>query len=101
MTYSASHNIPFLATGGGHGYSGSLGALQNGLELDLGNFNSVEVDPERNLLTIGGAVRFRDVEQKVYEAGKAIGRAPSRFLMGLLALMLTWPIIKPLANVLV
>jgi fumiquinazoline A oxidase len=64
--------VPFLATGGGHGYSGSLGALQNGIELDMGNFNNVSVDAAKNLLTIGGSVKFSDFMGPVYSAGKAI-----------------------------
>jgi FAD/FMN-containing dehydrogenase len=64
--------VPFLATGAGHGYSGSLGALQNGIELDLGNFNRVSVDATNDLMTLGGSVKFSDLMDPLYSAGKAI-----------------------------
>ncbi|PYI11870.1 FAD-binding domain-containing protein [Aspergillus sclerotiicarbonarius CBS 121057] len=84
VRYATLHNISFLATGGGHGYSGSLGALQNGLELDLGYFNSVTVDAANNLMTVGGAVRFSDVEEPCYAVGKAfpVGACPCVGLAG-------------------
>ncbi|CAL8579516.1 hypothetical protein XPA_005256 [Xanthoria parietina] len=61
ITYAASSSIPFLSTGGGHGFAISLGKLANGIEIDLSNFNNVSVDVRANTLTIGGAVRIRDV----------------------------------------
>ncbi|KAL3250621.1 hypothetical protein ABHI18_011094 [Aspergillus niger] len=71
VRYASFHGIPFLATGGGHGYSGSLGALENGIELDLGYFNSVTIDTANNMMTVGGAVTFSGVEETCYRAGKA------------------------------
>ncbi|OCK73149.1 Glucooligosaccharide oxidase [Lepidopterella palustris CBS 459.81] len=71
IKYAAQNNVSFLATGGGHGYSGSLGALHDGIELVMGNFKSVEVDTAKNLMTVGGSARFRDVTGPCYAAGKA------------------------------
>ena len=75
-----SNNIPFLATGGGHGYSTSFGELENGIQLDLGGFKTVEVDKEASTLTVGGAVTFQDVYEPLYAAGKEIRKAYSCFV---------------------
>ncbi len=66
------NNIPFLATGAGHGYSTTFGGCQNGLEIDLGYFKRVEVDKEDNKLTIGGSVTFAEIVDPLYSAGKEI-----------------------------
>ncbi|KAL8940821.1 MAG: hypothetical protein Q9216_002610 [Gyalolechia sp. 2 TL-2023] len=65
----AQRNIPFLATGGGHGYSTSFGKLDNGLELDLGGFKGISIDKAAKTMTIGGAVTFGDVFDPLYAAG--------------------------------
>lgn len=64
------YSIPFLATGGGHGYGTTYGALDNGLELDLGYFKTVQVDAKANQLIIGGSVTTEDIILPLYKAGK-------------------------------
>ena len=66
--------MPFLATGGGHGFATTFGALENGLELDLGFFHNVTVDAATSTMTIGGAVIFRDIYDILYDAGKEISK---------------------------
>ncbi|KAI1465641.1 FAD-binding domain-containing protein [Daldinia caldariorum] len=56
---ATSNGIPFLATGGRHGYTTTLGALNNGLAIDLGQFDTIRVDQHRGTLTIGGAVTLK------------------------------------------
>ncbi|KAF4627992.1 hypothetical protein G7Y89_g10162 [Cudoniella acicularis] len=63
------HSIPFLATGGRHGYTTTLEALRDGLAIDLSQFNTVSIDKSAAAMTIGGAVRFRDIYDPVFEAG--------------------------------
>ena len=75
IQYASQNTIPFLATGGGHGYSGSLGRLDNGIELDMGAFKSVSVDAQNNLMTVGGSVTFKDLMTPCYNAGKAIRKS--------------------------
>ncbi|KAI1170035.1 hypothetical protein F4777DRAFT_592257 [Nemania sp. FL0916] len=64
-----SHGIPFLATGGRHGYGTTLGDLQNGLEIDLSQFNEVYINKTTATMTIGGGTTFADVMDPVYAAG--------------------------------
>ncbi len=61
ISYSHANHIPFLGTGGGHGYSTTLGALRNGIELDLSLFNSNSIETAANNMTVGGSVTFCDV----------------------------------------
>lgn len=72
IQYAYQHNVSFLATGGGHGYSISLSQIQGGIEMDLSNFKEIQVDAQANKLTVGGAVRFRDVTGALQAAGKEI-----------------------------
>ncbi|KAA8565447.1 hypothetical protein MFRU_006g00290 [Monilinia fructicola] len=62
-------NIPFLATGGRHGYGTTLGRLKNGLSIDLSQLKTVSVDKQAATMTIGGGVRFRDMVDPLFAAG--------------------------------
>jgi FAD/FMN-containing dehydrogenase len=74
VRYASRNNIPFLGTGGGHGFTTTLGELKEGLEIDLSQFNNVSVDTRNNRLTIGGSVRFGEILDPLYAAGKEIRR---------------------------
>ncbi|KAI9699566.1 MAG: hypothetical protein M1820_007064 [Bogoriella megaspora] len=73
--FAANSSTPFLTTGGGHGFATTLGRLQHGIELDMSNFNTVNVDADANTMTIGGAARFRDVLGPLGAARKEIHEA--------------------------
>ncbi|TVY87011.1 FAD-linked oxidoreductase, partial [Lachnellula willkommii] len=70
VNYASKNNVPFLATGGGHGYSNTLSALQNGLSLDMGNFSTIEINSTANTMKIGGSVRGTSVIAALQNAGK-------------------------------
>ncbi|KAF2740590.1 FAD-binding domain-containing protein [Polyplosphaeria fusca] len=63
------NNIPFLATGGGHSLSVTLGKLKNGISIDLGHFKKVVVDSSAQTVTLGGANIIRDAIGPVWDAG--------------------------------
>lgn len=69
MKLATKFGVPFLATNGRHGYSTTLANMQGGIEIDLSQFNTVDINKEAATLTIGGGVRFRDIFDLVYEAG--------------------------------
>lgn len=69
MKYTVQNNISFLATGGGHGYSTSLGRLQGGIDIDLGFFNATRIDSVARTITVGGSVRASEVASALQEAG--------------------------------
>ncbi|GAW16647.1 hypothetical protein ANO14919_060830 [Xylariales sp. No.14919] len=69
---AAAHNISFLATNNGHGTGLGYGTVQNALNINLGRFNSIVVDAENNRMTVGGGVKFGDIFEPLYKAGKEI-----------------------------
>jgi fumiquinazoline A oxidase len=68
---SVENDIDFLATGRGHGSTSTL-AFLNGIEIDLSNFRSIDVDAENNRLTVGGSVNFSQLFDPLYDAGKML-----------------------------
>ncbi len=66
---ASSHEIPFLVTGGGHGVSVQLANLKEGIQVDLGKFNNVTFDSDTQLLTVGGAAKFSQLIDPLYELG--------------------------------
>ena len=70
ISFGNTNNITFLGISGGYGYSTTLGALQNGIELDLSLFNSSNIDATMNTMTIGGSVIFSEVLPALQAAGK-------------------------------
>ncbi|GAW20842.1 hypothetical protein ANO14919_103540 [Xylariales sp. No.14919] len=46
--------------------------LHNGIDIDLGNFDTVNIDADRNVMTIGGSVIFNNIFDPLYNAGKEI-----------------------------
>ncbi|GAW11405.1 hypothetical protein ANO14919_007490 [Xylariales sp. No.14919] len=72
-------NIPFLATGGRHGYGTTFQKLRNGLAIDLSRLNGVTIDKDKSTVIIGGGAKIRDVLRPVSEAGYQI-RMPLHIL---------------------
>lgn len=72
MVIAQGHNVSFLATGGGHGYSASyaMTGCHQALEIDLSNFQKIAVDADQNTLTVGPGVRIHQIMDPVYQAGK-------------------------------
>ncbi|KAK6957468.1 hypothetical protein Daesc_000254 [Daldinia eschscholtzii] len=61
--------IPFLATGGRHGYTTTLGDLHDGLAIDLSHFKSIHVDKSAQTVTVGPGVRVGEIFDPLYNAG--------------------------------
>ncbi|KAG4025711.1 hypothetical protein MFRU_052g00300 [Monilinia fructicola] len=72
IQFAAHHNIPFLATGGGHGYSSTLHSCKNGIDMDLGFFHDIKINNEASTITIGGSVKFGEIVKPLYDVGKEI-----------------------------
>ncbi|WYZ38371.1 hypothetical protein EsH8_III_000285 [Colletotrichum jinshuiense] len=72
---ASANDIPFLATGAGHGASLTTGNLHGGIDIDLGNFNGVQVDATNSQVTIGGSTTFEQLYEPLYAAGKEIPTA--------------------------
>jgi FAD/FMN-containing dehydrogenase len=61
--------VPFLATGGRHGYTTTLGKLQNGLSIDLSKMNSLKIDTAAQTVTVGPGVKIGDLIGPILEKG--------------------------------
>lgn len=70
IQYATKKNVPFLATGGGHGYSTSLSGVKGALNIDLSKFRNVAVNASANTMTVGAATIFADMLDPLYAAGK-------------------------------
>ncbi|KAK6956053.1 hypothetical protein Daesc_001323 [Daldinia eschscholtzii] len=77
-------NVPFLATGGRHGYGTSLGKLQGGLAIDLSKMKSIDIDKGAGTVTVGAGVQIGEAIRPVYEAGYElpVGSCPHVGLIG-------------------
>jgi FAD/FMN-containing dehydrogenase len=72
MKIAQKNNIPFLATGNGHGTTTTYGALNNGLQIDMSKLKDVKIDKAASTMTIGPGVVFGDIVDQVQAAGKEI-----------------------------
>ncbi|TGJ85551.1 hypothetical protein E0Z10_g3189 [Xylaria hypoxylon] len=61
--------IPFLATGGRHSYTTTLGKLHDGLAIDLSQLNSVKIDEVAETVTVGPGVIIDDILDPLFHAG--------------------------------
>ena len=77
VQYAAQNNVPFLATGGGHGYSTSLSGLKGALDVDLSKFRKVAVDVSTTTMTVGAATIFADMYDPLSAAGKQMREFPT------------------------
>ncbi|KAI1313330.1 FAD binding domain-containing protein [Xylaria venustula] len=72
VQYASKANVPFLATGGGSGYTNTTAALKGAIGVDLGNFKSISIDANGNRMTVGGGVIFDDIFDPLHAVGKEI-----------------------------
>jgi FAD/FMN-containing dehydrogenase len=70
VQYATKNQVPFLATGGGHGYTTSLSGLNGALNIDLSKFKKVAVDASTNTMTVGASSIFADMLDPLFAAGK-------------------------------
>ena len=68
-----------MATGGGYGYTTTYQNLKNGISIQMNSFRSVSINAGNNTMTIGGATRFRDTFDPLYNAGKEIRKLFQKF----------------------
>lgn len=84
---SIRNNIPFLATGAGHGITKTLGGFDfsdTGVTIQLSKFNAVEISPDHEFITVGGGATYGEAYEPMYSAGKmmAMGNSPCVGIVG-------------------
>lgn len=60
VEFARRHNIPVAIRGGGHSYAG-FGVADGALQIDLGAFNTVTVDRDRRVASVGGGTRIKEL----------------------------------------
>lgn len=63
------NKVPFLATGGRHGRTNTLGELQQGLAIDLSQLTAFSADTENSTVTLGGAAVIGQFQDRMFDAG--------------------------------
>ncbi|KAK8023538.1 hypothetical protein PG993_011604 [Apiospora rasikravindrae] len=72
VKFANKYNFPYMATGGGHGTSTGFSRVQDAIDIDLSKFNTISLDAEKNLVTVGAANVLADFADTLYKAGKEI-----------------------------
>jgi FAD/FMN-containing dehydrogenase len=60
LEFARRHDVPVAIRGGGHSYAG-FGVADGALQVDLGAFNAVSVDPDRRVASVGGGTRIKEL----------------------------------------
>jgi FAD/FMN-containing dehydrogenase len=60
VEFARRHNIPVAIRGGGHSYAG-FGVADGALQIDLGAFNTVTVEKDRRVASVGGGTRIKEL----------------------------------------
>ncbi|PYI35729.1 FAD-binding domain-containing protein [Aspergillus indologenus CBS 114.80] len=72
ITLANAHDIPYLATGAGHGVSATLATMHAGINIDLSDLRYARLSPAGDSLTVGGGTKFQEMWDVLYAAGKEI-----------------------------
>jgi hypothetical protein len=68
VEFARRHGIPVAIRGGGHSYAG-FGVADGALQIDLGTFNAVRVDPDRRVASVGGGTRIKELLAAIWAVG--------------------------------
>ncbi|KAI8933234.1 hypothetical protein NX059_009867 [Plenodomus lindquistii] len=71
LKYLSTINRPFLAKSGGHGYSATLGSVQNATMINMGGFNSIKLNPDQSV-TYGSGILYGELVQFLYDHGRVV-----------------------------
>ncbi|KAL2131986.1 hypothetical protein VTI74DRAFT_4387 [Chaetomium olivicolor] len=69
IRYANAHDLPFLATTGGHGTTTTLSAMEGGIIINMRNMTSFSVSPDRKTATIGGGLLAGNVVDELWAVG--------------------------------
>ncbi len=67
----SSHNISWLAMGGGHGNTLTLATAQNVVLINMERINKITMNPDKSV-SVGGGALFGDLYPVVYAAGREL-----------------------------
>ncbi|KAI0889717.1 putative FAD-dependent oxygenase [Annulohypoxylon maeteangense] len=70
VQYANKENLPILAFNGAHAAITTLGRMQGGIEIYLGQLSSVSIAPDNQTVTVGGGTLSKAVTDTLWSAGK-------------------------------
>ncbi len=71
IAYARSTGLPLAIRGGGHNVAGN-GTVDDGIVLDLGRLDTVEVDPDARSVRVGAGAKLADVDAATEPHGLAV-----------------------------
>ncbi|KAF2665772.1 FAD-binding domain-containing protein [Microthyrium microscopicum] len=86
ILFANNHSIPFIAIGGGHGYTTTMGRMKNGIGISLKRMKTIELDKNNNTAHFGPGLTNGEVLRGLEALGKrtATGNCECAGLGGLL-----------------
>ncbi|RDW82998.1 hypothetical protein BP5796_04489 [Coleophoma crateriformis] len=70
VQYASGHAVPFLAVSGGHGTSGKIAQVQEGIGIGLRHLNHARVTADGQSATFGGGIIMKEVVNALDAVGK-------------------------------
>ncbi|KAK4120303.1 FAD-binding domain-containing protein [Parathielavia appendiculata] len=70
IRYANAHNVPFLATAGGHGTNAFLSDFNGGVLISLRNLTKFEPSPHGRTAIVGGGLLSQQVVERLWQEGK-------------------------------
>ncbi|KAI1779538.1 putative FAD-dependent oxygenase [Hypoxylon cercidicola] len=70
VQYAKKANLPILAFNGAHAAITTLGRMQGGIEIYMGQLSSVTISPDNTTVTIGGGTSSKAITDALWNAGK-------------------------------
>lgn len=71
IAFARDHGLPLAIRGGGHGVAGH-GTCDDGLVVDLGPMDAIEVDPEQRIVSVGPGPSWGPVDRATQRHGLAV-----------------------------
>ena len=68
VEFARRHSVPIAIRGGGHSYAG-FGVADGALQIDLGAFNTVTIDRDRKVASVGGGTRIKQLLAAILPLG--------------------------------
>jgi FAD/FMN-containing dehydrogenase len=84
IRWARQEDVPLCARSGGHSYE-AFSVIDNGLLVDLGGLNAVDIDRQRGEAIVGAGVRLGDLYRRLGDGGHTLsaGTCPSVGIAGL------------------